>query len=120
VLAKIDHILFKEDAKEFETHNSCRFGKWYDTDGQSQFKHSKSFKEILTPHAIVHSSVIDTFKLIQDKGSLMNEDKIKANFIKMESASDTLFLLMDNMLDEEADYSNNNISDGEIELWDLD
>ena len=38
----------------------------------------------------------------------------------MESASDTLFLLMDNMLDEEADYSNNNISDGEIELWDLD
>ncbi|MCD6173096.1 MAG: CZB domain-containing protein [Sulfurimonas sp.] len=125
VLAKIDHILFKadalvhvekEDIKEFETHTSCRFGKWYDMEGQSQFRHSKSFKEILTPHAIVHDSVINTFKLIEDSGVLINENEIKTNFVNMENASDTLFTLMDNMLDEEAAYNSKNISDGEIEL----
>jgi len=127
VLAKIDHILFKADAfehiqkdayRDFDTHNSCRFGQWYKTDGQAQFGHSKSFKEIVTPHADVHNAVLETFALIKDSDTIKHEDEIKNNFAKMEKASDRLFYLMDEMLLEEALYSDENIQDGEIELWD--
>ena len=127
VLAKIDHILFKADAlehiqhgdhKEFENHNNCRFGKWYDTEGDSQFGHSQSFKKILTPHTIVHDSVLKTFALTKDDEALEHEDEIKDNFTKMEIASTELFSLMDTMLDEEAAYQDANIDSGELELWD--
>jgi len=127
VLAKIDHILFKADAFEhiqknshnnFDNHNECRFGKWYNTDGQSQFGHSKSFKEIINPHAAVHNAVLETFSLIEDSNALVHEETIKNNFIKMEEASDRLFYLMDEMLLEEASYNNEGMYDGDIELWD--
>ena len=127
VLAKIDHILFKAEAlacvqnecvKDFDNHNNCRFGKWYTTDGQSQFGHSKSFRAIPKPHAVVHDSVIDTFNILKDNEIIKHEDEIKSNFITMENASDKLFVLMDKMLDEEAAYADANIESGEIELWD--
>ena len=114
VLAKIDHILFKADAlshvqkdnpKKFDNHNACRFGKWYTTDGESQFGHSKSFKDIAVPHKIVHDSVLNTFSLLQNGNMLNHEEQIKTNFITMESASNELFTLMDNMLEEEATFS---------------
>jgi hypothetical protein len=113
VLAKIDHILFKADAlaniqksnpKDFQTHNDCRFGKWYDTEGQQQFGHSKSFHNILAPHTLVHNSVLNSFKLIKGRDAMLYKDELKANFKTMESASDELFALMDKMLDEKAAY----------------
>jgi len=127
VLAKIDHILFKADAlthinkndfKEFDNHNNCRFGEWYNTDGQVQFHHSKSFKEIVKPHEAVHNAIIDTFNLIKEGSILKHEIEIKNNFIKMENASNILFDLMDAMLEEEALYTEDNLHTGEIELWD--
>jgi len=126
VLAKIDHILFKADAfthiqkdayKEFDTHNSCRFGKWYNTDGKSQFGHSKSFEKIIVPHQEVHNSVLNTFALLKDGNMLSYENVIKSNFTTMEEASDRLFVLMDKILDEEAAFAENALDSGEIELW---
>ena len=113
VLAKIDHILFKADAlshvekgdyKEFDTHHSCRFGKWYESEGKKQFSHSKSFKAIEAPHAIVHNSVLDSFKLLKDKDITLVAQEVKENFIKMESTSEELYSLMDSMLEEERLY----------------
>jgi len=127
VLAKIDHILFKAEAlqcvqsectKDFDNHNSCRFGTWYNGEGQSQFGHSKSFKKIIKPHAIVHDSVLDTFATLKDDEVLKHEVHIKQNFVNMENASDELFDLMDSMLDEEAAFTDANVESGEIELWD--
>jgi len=129
VLAKIDHILFKADAlehiqrdeiKEFTNHHNCRFGKWYESDGQNQFGHADSFKNILKPHEIVHNSIIDSFEIIQKHGISKNEQIIKNNFINAENASNQLFELMDKILIEEANYENNNVLHGEIELWDED
>ena len=120
VLAKIDHILFKADAlshieksehKEFGDHNACRFGKWYNEDGVIEFGHSASYKKIVEPHAIVHSSVIDTFKLVENGELLQHEAQIKENFIKMESASEILFTLLDAMVVEEAQYMNVHVQD---------
>jgi len=116
VLAKIDHILFKADAlshvgddkhKDFSDHHSCRLGKWYETDGKSQFRHSKSYQELKIPHEAVHTSVINTFKLLEGVDTLNHKNEIKTNFTDMESASDRLFELLDTMLHEEVEYDDN-------------
>jgi len=126
VLAKIDHILFKADAfthiqngqhKDFDTHNDCRFGRWYNEDGKSQFGHSQSFNKILEPHRKVHDLVIKTFELIKNKSALEFEEIVKNNFIEMEEASEVLFKLMDSMLAEEASHNEKSIASGDIELW---
>ncbi|MEA2100937.1 MAG: methyl-accepting chemotaxis protein [Campylobacterota bacterium] len=128
VLAKIDHILFKADAfsniqngthKQFSNHNDCRFGKWYNDDGKSQFGHSKSYAGILAPHSRVHDLVLSTFNILEHDSAINHEETIKNNFIEMEKASEILFSLMDSMLLEEATHNEENISKGEIELWDI-
>jgi len=112
VLAKIDHILFKAEAldhiakeefKEFSSHTSCRFGRWYDSEGKSQFTHAPSYKEILVPHKNVHDNVISSVKLIQESDLLDSKDVIKQNFIDVEKNTLLLFSLMDKMLQEEKD-----------------
>ncbi len=115
VLAKMDHILFKSDAfqhveqeeyKEFTTHRTCRFGKWYETDAKEQFGHSKSYADILIPHKTVHDRVLDTFEVIKNKDLVHNHKRILNNFTVMEEASSKLFENMDRMLEEEAKYNN--------------
>ncbi len=129
ILAKIDHILFKADAlnhmehakfKEFSDHKSCRFGKWYTSEGLSNFGEAPSYKKIDIPHAIVHQSVHDSFALFKPKGKISLQDKkiIHKHFIAMESASDELFDVLDAMLLEESAYQDKNVGLGEIELWD--
>ena len=115
VLAKIDHILFKDDAlqhiqnykdKEFDDHTHCRLGKWYTTEGASLFSHSHSFKKMLAPHAKVHSAVQETFSLLKTSTILDSKDTIKTNFEEIAVASEELFELMDSLLGEEAMYQN--------------
>jgi len=127
VLAKIDHVLFKDDAlhhlqesqhKHFDDHTTCRLGKWYEGEGASYFSHSQSFHNMLKPHAVVHNKVLNTFDLLKDSATLKNQDKIKQNFIEINQASNDLFKYMDKMLEEEASYQDINVEDGEIELWD--
>ena len=125
ILSKIDHILFKAAAhqnlhnpNEITDHNSCRFGKWYNNEGESQFGHTRSFQKILAPHAEVHEAVASSFALAKEDGLLQHKEEIKANFIRMESASDMLFNIMDDMLEEDAKYTDKNVDSGEIELWD--
>jgi len=126
VLAKIDHILFKEDAlehiqnkeiKEFTDHTSCRLGKWYVTEGEAHFKHSKSFQAMFTPHKLVHDKILATFALMKESGILENRETIKENFITMQAASFELFKYMDAMLEEEANYQETHIAEGDMELW---
>jgi len=126
VLAKIDHILFKDDAlnqiekeniKESTTHTECRLGEWYRHDGVSQFQHSTSFKALDKPHATVHKIVNDTFALLQTSSLLEQRKKIIENFHTLEAASSELFSLMDTMLLEEASYQEESVDSGELELW---
>ena len=124
ILAKIDHILFKAAAHQnldnpipVTNHKNCHFGKWYTTEGASQFAHTQNFKLIDVPHALVHNTVYDSYELIKKDGLMKHQNEIKKNFTKMEEASDKLFIMMDAMLDEEAVYQNNNVDSGEIEFW---
>ncbi len=129
ILAKIDHILFKADAlrhmenckfKQFSDHKSCRFGKWYTSDGMHDFGGTLSYKKIDVPHATVHQSVHDSFALFNKEGTINSENKkiIYQHFVTMENASDELFSVLDAMLIEESLNQDKNVTQGEIELWD--
>jgi len=112
VLAKIDHILYKAEAldhiekeefKNFDDHNTCRFGKWYNDEGKEQFSNAKSYDKILEPHKDVHNKVIESVQLIKDNDMLKSKEQIKQNFIDIEKSTSTLFNLMDKMLQEESE-----------------
>jgi methyl-accepting chemotaxis protein len=45
----------QKDGASLPTNHTCRFGKWYDNEGQILCGHLKSFKAIKTPHEKVHS-----------------------------------------------------------------
>jgi len=116
ILAKIDHILFKRSAFDaiseknthlhFDTHQMCRLGKWYSSDGLVRFGDIESFKLIIQPHKIVHDNVIESISMLKTaelQGHTLDEDERKliiSYFTEVESASETLFLLLDSTLEE--------------------
>ena len=113
-LAKIDHILFKQKAYNsiyarkvqdgFVNHHDCRLGKWYETGkGKDQFGTTKMYPKILEPHKNVHQAAIDAMELYQDNevNLLKNKMSIMEKFQAMESNSQKLFEIMDEMLREE-------------------
>jgi len=114
VLAKIDHILYKAEAldhiakeefKDFTNHTSCRFGKWYESEGKEQFSHAPSYSDILIPHKNVHDKVINSIEFIKNANMLKHTDEIKQDFIDIEKNTQILFSLMDKMLQEESQAS---------------
>lgn len=112
ILAKIDHILYKARAynsvmqcdKQLDTIDShqCRMGKWYDTEGKERFGKTNSYGLMKDPHAVVHQNANKNIAFIQEGQDRMLEhsSEIVKNFKEMESASDRLFVLLDNMVAE--------------------
>jgi len=116
VLAKIDHILYKSRAynslislhkilKTLNTHE-CNLGQWYDGEGKERFSHTHAYQKIATPHDIVHKNANKNVNYLDlpnaEEKIIAQADEIIENFEKMESASEELFSLMDNMLVESA------------------
>jgi len=113
VLAKIDHILYKSRAynslmslkpilKAVDSHQ-CNLGVWYDGEGKTRFSATQSYSKIATPHTCVHKNANTNLSFITDNAeqtTLDNQDTIVENFDNMEAASEELFILMDNMLQE--------------------
>lgn len=112
VLAKIDHILYKARAynsimlckQKLDIQNShqCRVGQWYDGEGKERFGRTNNYGLMNDPHLIVHKNANANLAYI-DKGEdaiIDNSVEIINNFKEMESASDRLFVCMDNMLAE--------------------
>ena len=113
VLAKIDHILYKSRAYNSimslekilpatDAHE-CRLGQWYDNEGKRRFSETHSFSKVAEPHKIVHDNAnINLHYLDNDalNTTLAHADTIIENFEKMESASEDLFVLLEDMLVE--------------------
>ena len=112
ILVKVDHILFKsnaystilaeDDAKAFSDHKNCRMGKWYLGIGQEVFGHTKAFKEMDVPHALVHESVFKNLEFVKNHSTLKNNNPkiITDNFATMENASTKLFTHLDTMINQ--------------------
>jgi len=111
-LIKVDHIIYKSHAystvlesdekKVFPDHKSCNMGIWYSGIGQERFGHTKSFREMEAPHALVHDSIFKNLEYVK-KGTTLkfdNPDTILKNFEIMEEASETLYTKLDNMIEE--------------------
>ncbi len=111
-LVKVDHILFKSKAystvldaegdSKFPDHKNCRMGKWYLGIGKDRFGHTKAFKAMDAPHALVHDSVFKNMVFVEN-GTTIKHDNPKIlteNFRAMEEASKELFGKLNEMLEE--------------------
>jgi methyl-accepting chemotaxis protein len=111
-LVKVDHILFKSKAYStvlegnreyvYVDHKNCRMGKWYLEAGVERFGHTKAFKEMDAPHALVHDSVKKNLAYVVD-GTTFKYDHpahLVDNFLAMENASEDLYRLLDRMVEE--------------------
>jgi len=113
ILVKIDHIVYKSNAYntlitaqellKVSDHHGCRLGTWYDGEGKERFGDAPSFKQIAQPHKIVHENANANVAYISDgilDSHVPHGDELIAKFKVMEEASKTLFILLDNILDE--------------------
>ncbi len=111
-LVKVDHIIFKSKAYStvleadktavFADHKHCRMGKWYLGIGEERFGHTKAFKTMDSPHALVHDSVFKNLEFVKNGSTLKFENPkiIVENFSTMEDASKELYIKLDTMLEE--------------------
>lgn len=95
ILAKIDHLVFKNNAynsitskklhQNFSDHNSCRLGKWYNTKGKEIMGETKSYKDIVPYHKTVHDMVLKNIQFIMDQDKVdAHIEEIIENFKNME------------------------------------
>ena len=112
ILAKMDHLVFKNNAytsmttrklaQSFSDHHNCRFGKWYEGKGKELMGSTNSYSAIIPYHKTIHEMVLKNIMYIEngkdDVG--LNLDLIIKNFNEMEKASDLLFMTIGSMLQE--------------------
>ncbi|MEA3330833.1 MAG: methyl-accepting chemotaxis protein [Campylobacterota bacterium] len=108
-LAKLDHMLFKVQAydgvfnskdKDMDTHKSCRFGRWFNSEGRKLFSHTPSYSQVDKPHAAVHDNAISAMACVKTGVCLQDISAVIDHFSKAEEASTELFGIIDNMMSE--------------------
>ena len=106
-LAKLDHVLWKvntyysavtkEEQFKFVDHHNCRLGKWYyEGVGKENFSKTAHYSSLEAPHAIVHNGTHKVFDLMVEEKVDLNA--LKAAFDEMESGSDSVFQILDQIL----------------------
>lgn len=111
-LAKLDHIVWKVNTYlsvlegqpkfAFVDSRNCRLGKWYEQgEGQKRFKSTPSFPRLQRPHAEVHDATLEVFDSIKDRPrEAYDMDKLQRALRQMESASSSVFEVLDCMVKE--------------------
>ncbi len=111
ILAKMDHIIFKSNIYSSLFHSSakadvkdshsCRFGQWYDGEAKQIFGAAPSFKAIEKYHDEIHLHAKNNIEFIHPQDTVVqNKMQVFDNLSKMEEASDKMFELMNQMLEE--------------------
>lgn len=108
-LAKLDHVIWKvntylsvahrKEMFKFVDHHNCRLGKWYEQgDGKEYFSDTQSYRQLETPHKTVHNGTKGVFDLI--KKEPLDFDSLMSAFEEMERGSDSVFAILDKILQE--------------------
>jgi hypothetical protein len=108
---KADHILFKAEMYKNVIyddgnvspkipHQECRLGKWQSEEGKKLFGNSKSFKNLAAPHKIVHDMGNKNLTLTDNSLEESMVSELVQNSKEMEKASDSLFEILDMIIDE--------------------
>jgi len=102
-LAKGDHRIFigriascllgnvKIDPSTLPDHHNCRFGKWYDTTGQSVCGSSSKFRQITPPHEKIHAMAKEAVSLYNSG----NRARAMQVFEEMEKVSGEIAYLLE-------------------------
>jgi len=117
LLAKVDHIVFKQNAyiaidkdstaPEYQavqtSHSNCRLGKWYfEGLGLQQFSHTGAYQTLNAPHERVHNDAQQS--LIYAQQDWLNDPNIRQQLLNsidnFEAASGEVMELVDEMIDE--------------------
>jgi len=110
-LAKIDHVIYKNNVYSFlfgETdafqavdHHSCRLGKWYEHGvGKEQFGMLKSYNRLEAPHATVHTNANALIADCGDGKRLCSRTQIEERIKIIELASQEVFNTLDVLVAE--------------------
>lgn len=113
-LAKIDHVIYKNNVYAFlfgqesdfkaVDHHNCRLGKWYDTGvGKEEFGKLKSYGRLETPHAIVHAQANALIADCGDGKMLCSRHQIEERIKAIEEASQDVFAALDQLVSEKTD-----------------
>ncbi|MCF6201436.1 MAG: methyl-accepting chemotaxis protein [Hydrogenimonas sp.] len=109
ILIQIDHILFKSRAfrevlrqsgEVLGSSDRCRLGRWLNGNAKERFGFTKAYSMIATPHEEVHKNANESILIASDSLNPKNQDIIIEKFKAMEEASERLFELLAQMLEE--------------------
>ncbi len=110
-LAKIDHVIYKNNVYAFlfgqesgfkaVDHHTCRLGKWYDNGvGKEQFGMLKSYGRLEKPHGTVHSNANALIADCGDGKKLCSRTQIEQRIRTIEAASQEVFEALDILVAE--------------------
>ncbi len=111
-LLKIDHMLFKTNAYDdvllekekdsLQSADECRLNTWYKGEAKEQFGCTQAYKTLDKPHRQVHEYALKNLEYAKNKQALNPQNKhiIIDNFKKMEEASDEVFSLLHEMVEQ--------------------
>ncbi|MBD3806945.1 methyl-accepting chemotaxis protein, partial [Sulfuricurvum sp.] len=111
ILAKVDHVIYKNNVYAFlfgqentfkaVDHHTCRLGKWYDSGvGKEQFGMLKSYGRLEAPHAMVHTQANALIADCGDGKKLCSRAQIEERIRKIEDASQEVFAVLDMLVAE--------------------
>ena len=101
--AKTDHRVFvgkiasclkgdiSIDSSSLPNHHTCRFGKWYDTEGTAKCGSLSSFKAVVRPHERIHTMAKEAISSLGDG----NKQKAWEIYKEMENLSEEIGSLLD-------------------------
>ncbi|MDD5717983.1 MAG: methyl-accepting chemotaxis protein [Sulfuricurvum sp.] len=118
VLVKLDHLLFKAKGykcvfsskveDEFADHHNCRLGKWAEGGKGAQiFGSTSSFKNLETPHKLVHDNILAAVKCVSEGKCNQEAKNVLSYFREAESASRNVIEALNAMLIEERQQRKN-------------
>lgn len=113
-LAKIDHVIYKNNVYAFlfgesdaftsTDHHSCRLGKWYEHGvGKEQFGKLKSYSRLEAPHATVHTNANALIADCGDGKKLCSRTQIEQRIKTIEVASQQVFEALDILVAEKTE-----------------
>jgi len=113
-LAKIDHVIYKNNVyaflfgqnKEFHSvdHHQCRLGKWYDSGvGKEEFGKLKSYGKLESPHALIHAQANALIADCGEGNKLCSRTQIEQRIKTIEEASHNVFSALDTMVAEKTE-----------------
>ncbi|MFZ2889890.1 methyl-accepting chemotaxis protein, partial [Sulfuricurvum sp.] len=114
-LAKIDHVIYKNNVYAFLfgqenifkaiDHHTCRLGKWYDNGiGKEQFGMLKSYSRLEAPHAMVHTQANALISDCGDGKKLCSRRQIEQRIRTIEEASQGVFEALDLLVIEKNEH----------------